>query len=226
MWIKNGVVYRTHAAMRQAMPNVSLPAAITDDVVAAFGFEPVVATERPTFDDSTETVEEAPPVNDGGVWRQDWTVRTLTAEEQSARQAVMDRERERTARDFASERVLREQMAAKLDDLPDEELDTVTYLYEEWSGDGVAVALNDLRRRNGKLWKVIQPHTTQPDWPPEAAPALWARVRESGTEWFAGEPVAAGMVRTYQGTSYTALQGHTTQAGWEPPNAPALWEGS
>jgi len=133
-------------------------------------------------------------------------------------------EKEVEAEKLSSKRVLREQMAAKLNDLPDDELDTVTYLYEEWSGEGLAVEVDELQRRNGKLWRALQAHTTQPEWPPEAVPALWARVRESGTEWFAGEQVEVGTVRTYQGTSYTALQAHTTQLGWEPPSVPSLWE--
>lgn len=124
----------------------------------------------------------------------------------------------------AQEILLPEQIAAKLDNLSDSDVEAVTYLYEPWSGGSEDVEVDDLRQFDGKLYKVLQAHTTQPDWEPPTVPALWARVREKGTEWFAGEQVNVGDERTYQGTTYRVIQSHTTQVGWEPPNVPALWE--
>ena len=39
---------------------------------------------------------------------------------------------------------------------------------------GIAVAKDSRYQYNSKLYKVVQAHTTQADWTPDIAPALWA----------------------------------------------------
>ena len=46
--------------------------------------------------------------------------------------------------------------------------------HPEWSP-GVAVAVDDVYFHAGNLYKVVQAHTTQADWTPDATPALWKR---------------------------------------------------
>lgn len=205
--------------LRQEFPNVMFGADIPVAMLATFGVFKVAETARPDGD----VVTEVTPVLQLGEWVQAWEVRDFTDEEKAARRAREVSEKQVKAREFAADIVAREQIAAKLDDLTDDQLDTVTYLYPEWSPDGVGVVAGELQRVDGVLYRCLQPHTTQADWRPPDVPALWARVRESGTEWFAGEQLAAGAVRTYQGVSYTVIQPHTTQVGWEPPKVPALW---
>ena len=57
-------------------------------------------------------------------------------------------------------------------DLSQEELNSLMDLYEDWVV-GESVSVGDVRRYNGKLYKVIQAHTTQADWTPDSVPALW-----------------------------------------------------
>ena len=45
-------------------------------------------------------------------------------------------------------------------------------LYPTWA-EGLTVAIGDRLQFGGKLYKVIQSHTTQADWKPDATPALW-----------------------------------------------------
>ena len=45
-------------------------------------------------------------------------------------------------------------------------------LYPVWAV-GIAVAKDSRYQYNGKLYKCIQPHTTQADWTPDITPALW-----------------------------------------------------
>ena len=45
-------------------------------------------------------------------------------------------------------------------------------LYPAWSV-GIAVSVGDRHQYNGKLYKVIQAHTTQADWTPDITPNLW-----------------------------------------------------
>ncbi|MEF9880270.1 MAG: hypothetical protein RR975_12720 [Clostridia bacterium] len=96
---------------------------------------------------------------------------------------------------------------------------------------GMTVAAGDVYSFGGFLWRCIQAHTTQGDWPPERTPALWRKV-EVVTEdimrvWDVGIEYAVGDMVAYSDTKsarYECLQTHTSQEGWEPPNAPALWK--
>ena len=96
---------------------------------------------------------------------------------------------------------------------------------------GIAVAVGDVYTFGPYLWRCIQAHITQSDWPPDTTPALWhkvevvpegePRVWDTGIEYAVQDVVAYPDVN---GQQYECLQAHTSQAGWEPPNAPALWQ--
>lgn len=60
--------------IRSSMTTVSLPAQITPEVVAQFGFEPYSEAAKPDFNALVEKVEERHPVKQGGVWAQQWEV--------------------------------------------------------------------------------------------------------------------------------------------------------
>ena len=54
--------------------------------------------------------------------------------------------------------------------------------YPEWAA-GTAYTVGYKVRRNGKLWRVVQAHTSQTGWEPENAASLWEQINEthSGT---------------------------------------------
>ena len=96
---------------------------------------------------------------------------------------------------------------------------------------GIVVSVGDVYAYGGCLWRCLQPHTTQGDWPPDLTPALWRKVEvETESEvrvWQASVDYMAGDVLVYPdatGRQYECLQAHTSQEGWEPPNVPALWQ--
>lgn len=60
--------------------------------------------------------------------------------------------------------------------LTDEEAVESVELYPAWDGDRHEYAVGDRVRFDGTLYKVLQAHTSQEDWTPEAAPSLFARV--------------------------------------------------
>lgn len=62
----------------------------------------------------------------------------------------------------------------------DENAVKVIDLYPVWAV-GIAVAKDGRYQYNGKLYKCVQAHTTQADWTPNVAPALWVMV--SLDEW-------------------------------------------
>ena len=59
---------------------------------------------------------------------------------------------------------------------------TVKTLYPEWETDTAYTAGHKVQR-NGKLWRVVQAHTSQVGWEPGNAASLWEAINEthSGT---------------------------------------------
>ena len=57
-------------------------------------------------------------------------------------------------------------------------------LYPAWNGGGVSYTAGQRLRYGGKLYKVLQGHTSQEDWTPEAAVSLFAEILpgQDGTE--------------------------------------------
>ena len=68
--------------------------------------------------------------------------------------------------------------------LSDADVAALAGLYPKWSA-GVTVAVDDLYKFRGALYKVVQAHTTQADWTPPTVPALFTPVAAAGVvpEW-------------------------------------------
>lgn len=56
---------------------------------------------------------------------------------------------------------------------------TITALFPEWSN-GIDYTADTRIRYNGKLYRVVQSHTSQADWTPDVTPALYTEVAEPG----------------------------------------------
>lgn len=96
---------------------------------------------------------------------------------------------------------------------------------------GLSVHVGDVYAFGAFLWRCVQAHTTQDDWPPDLTPSLWRKVGATAEGearvWEAGVDYVAGDVLAYPDKNsmlYECLTAHTSQEGWEPPNAPALWQ--
>lgn len=64
-------------------------------------------------------------------------------------------------------------------------------LFAEWAYP-VAYTVGQLRRHNGKLYRCVQPHTSQSDWTPDTAASLWSVAADPAEEWPAwSQPVGA-----------------------------------
>ena len=50
--------------------------------------------------------------------------------------------------------------------------------YPEWES-GVSYSVGYKVQHNGKLWRVVQAHTAQEDWNPEAVASLWEQINET-----------------------------------------------
>lgn len=72
--------------------------------------------------------------------------------------------------------------ATQTEELSDEDALEVAALYPTWySKIGTEVKVGERLWYDGKLYKVIQAHTTQANWTPDATPALYTEV--SVVEW-------------------------------------------
>ncbi len=58
------------------------------------------------------------------------------------------------------------------DNISEKDLSELVYIYPKWQA-GIAVLAGDLYRHNDTLFEAIQSHTSQADWAPDTAPALW-----------------------------------------------------
>ena len=66
--------------------------------------------------------------------------------------------------------------------LADEDALEAIQLYPHWSGDNVDYSIGDRLQYNGVLYRVLQPHTSQPNWHPDAAASLFAKVLIPGDD--------------------------------------------
>jgi hypothetical protein len=98
-------------------------------------------------------------------------------------------------------------------------------LFPKW-GAGISVSIGERYQHVGKLWKVVQAHTTQAEWEPQNTPALWTEVTlDEWPEW--RQPTGAqdayniGDKVTYEGRHYVSLIDGNV---YSPAAYPAGWE--
>lgn len=80
----------------------------------------------------------------------------------------------------AKARQLRAMIVKAAVSLPDEDALSAIELFAPWQAD-TAYAVDERIRYNGKLYRVVQAHTSQADWTPDITPALYTEVAEPGT---------------------------------------------
>lgn len=98
-------------------------------------------------------------------------------------------------------------------------------LFPKWEA-GLSVAVGERYQHLGKLYRVVQAHTTQADWKPQDTPALWTEVSlDEWPEW--KQPTGAqdayntGDKVTFEGAHYVSLIDGNI---WSPAAYPAGWE--
>ena len=117
--------------------------------------------------------------------------------------------------------------------LSEEQALEVATMYPEWEA-GRSYAVGDILQHgtnsvgDPQLYKVVQAHTSQADWTPEATPALYDAfgLDESGYPLWS-QPTGAhdayntGDIVDYNGTLYKSLINGNT---WSPEAYPQGWE--
>ena len=107
------------------------------------------------------------------------------------RKKVVDGETHETLRPYI------EKAAASLDD---NDAANAVKLFPTWTI-GIAVTVGERYQYADKLYKVVQAHTTQADWTPDATPAMWAVIdkRHAGT---LDDPIPASRGMEYEYGKY------------------------
>ena len=116
---------------------------------------------------------------------------------------------------------------ALIQSMTDEEAIASQVLFPNWQS-GKSYALNERVRYGGKLYKILQAHTSQDDWTPDVAVSLFACLltdEEGGTipEWVQPDSTngySTGDRVVYNGIIYTSLIDNNV---WSPVDYPAGW---
>ncbi len=116
-------------------------------------------------------------------------------------------------------RKLREVIEQASASLPDETALEGVELFPAWEA-GRKCLTGERLRYHGELYRVLQDHTAQADWTPEAAPSLWAKVLIPDPtqipEWEQPDstnPYAKGDKVTHNGKTWiSTIDGNV----WEP----------
>ena len=105
----------------------------------------------------------------------------MTAEEISAHQAAGIKERiNEEHRPLSEAEVLAMLIPQQINTLDVDDNTALRMLdfYPEWAAD-TAYSVGFKVRRDGKLWSVVQAHTSQTGWEPETAASLWEQINET-----------------------------------------------
>lgn len=116
---------------------------------------------------------------------------------------------------------------ALIQSMSDEEAVASQVLFPNWQPDK-SYSSNERVRYNGKLYKVLQTHTSQNEWAPDVATSLFACLlidEEGGTvqEWVQPDSTngySTGDRVVYNGIIYTSLIDNNV---WSPADYPAGW---
>ena len=122
---------------------------------------------------------------------------------------------------------LREELNEITSSLTDEEAVERPILFPKWQV-GISYTVNTRVRYGGRIFKVLQAHTSQEDWTPSRAPSLFAEIltSESGEpqEWVqpsSTNPYLTGDKVIYNGQIYESLIDNNV---WSPDDYPSGWQ--
>lgn len=122
---------------------------------------------------------------------------------------------------------LREELNKITASMTDEEAVERSILFPNWKS-GKEYTINQRIRYGGRIFKVLQNHTSQDDWTPSRAPSLFAEILtsedEEPQEWqqpSSTNPYLTGDKVIYNGLVYESLIDNNT---WSPEDYPQGWK--
>lgn len=129
----------------------------------------------------------------------------------------------------AAKRLLRKVAEPILTDetnLTEQDIEDAKMLYTQWRDNGVNYVIGDKVVYTDKLYKVLQNHTSQESWTPDAASSLFAKYRPSGSveEWLQPDSTNPYMINDlviFKGKTYESTIDNNV---WSPTAYPAGWK--
>lgn len=125
-------------------------------------------------------------------------------------------------------RRMREMIEHSMQSVSDEAALDFVSLFPAWSPEGAAYTASQRVRYQSELYRVLQDHTSQESWTPEAAPSLFAKVLpgQGGTE--IGEWVQPDSTNPYMTGDRVMFQGKVYESAidnnvWSPADYPQGW---
>ena len=122
---------------------------------------------------------------------------------------------------------LRQELNEIISEMTDEEAIERPILFPNWKS-GKEYTVNERVRYGGRIFKVLQNHTSQNDWTPSRAPSLFAEILTSETgepqEWqqpSSTNPYLTGDKVIYNGQIYESLIDNNV---WSPEGYPQGWQ--
>ena len=113
--------------------------------------------------------------------------------------------------------------------LPDDDALEAVELFPKWEV-GVAYSVCERVQYNGKLYKVVQAHTSQADWTPDVVPALFTEVAKPGEIPVWKQPTGAqdaynkGNKVWYPDVNTTVYESVIDSNVWSPNDYPQGWK--
>lgn len=178
------------------------------DILLALGYLPVQYTDPPTVDDGYYAVPRWTQTDSAIV--QEWDVL-------------------KDARPMTESEVSRLIIAQQINSLTVDDNTALRMVgfYPAWEAD-TDYAAGFKVQYGGTLYKCLQAHTSQPDWTPDAAPSLWAKVLipdpDVIPEWEQPDSTngySKGDKVKYNGAVYESLIDNNV---WSPDAYPAGWQ--
>ena len=113
--------------------------------------------------------------------------------------------------------------------LPDDDALEAVELFPSWEV-GIAYSVGERIQYNGKLYKVVQAHTSQADWTPDVVPALFTEVAKPGEIPVWKQPTGAqdaynkGNKVWYPDVNTTVYESVIDSNVWSPNDYPQGWK--
>ena len=124
---------------------------------------------------------------------------------------------------------IREMIEKASASLPDADAIEAAELFPTWAV-GVAYYVGERVQYDGKLYKVVQAHTSQADWTPPAVPALFTEVAKPGEIPVWKQPTGAqdaynkGDKVWYPDVNTTVYESVIDSNVWSPNDYPQGWK--
>jgi len=125
-------------------------------------------------------------------------------------------------------KAIRSQLDNVTNEMTDEQALQSPALFREWNGNSVAYIIGQRLVYNNILYKVLQGHTSQSDWTPDAAVSLFAKVlipdENTISEWEQPDSTNGYMTGNkvvFEGKTYESIIDNNV---WSPIDYPAGWQ--